>query len=90
MLGNVFETSVSEVWNARPYQLARRLVSNPERIRSEPELAGSFCDGCFVIFDTDIKKTARWANQHRYEEVFTEGPRGRPVRRPREETGLPF
>ncbi len=90
VFGNVFETSVEEVWNSKPYQDSRRLVSNPERVRSEPELANNFCDGCFVIFDTDIRKTARWGNQHAFEEVFTPGPRGKPVRRPREETGLPY
>jgi len=89
VFGNVFRTSVAEVWNGEEYRKARRIVSNPEVVNAEPELRKHFCDGCFVIFDTTIAKNARWANAHAWEEVFAPDERGRPVRRPSEETGLP-
>jgi len=89
IFGNVFETSVREVWNNEEYRKARRIVSNPEVVNAEPELHKHFCDGCFVIFDTGIKETARWANEHTFEEIFRTDERGRPVRKPKEETGLP-
>jgi len=87
--GNVFDTSVREVWNNPHYQAARRLVSNPERSESEPALKENFCDGCFVIFDTEIEDSRRWGNRWEFEELYTIGERGRPVRRPGTETGLP-
>ena len=91
VFGNVFQTSVREVWNGPEYREARRIVSNPEVVKTEPGLRKHFCDGCFVIFDTGIKDTARWANERRWEEVFdpAKSRPGHPVRRPKEETGLP-
>lgn len=89
VFGNVFKTSVAEVWNNEEYRKARRIVSNPEVVNAQPELHKHFCDGCFVIFDTTISKNGRWGNSHQWEDVFVMDERGRPVRRPREETGLP-
>ncbi|CAG0999295.1 PqqA peptide cyclase [Myxococcaceae bacterium] len=89
VFGNAFETSVAEVWNNEEYQKARRIVSNPEVVNREPELRKHFCDGCFVIFDTEIQKNSRWANRHRWEEVFEMDERGRPRRKPKDVTGLP-
>ena len=89
VFGNVFQTGVAEVWNSEEYRKARRIVSNPEVVEAQPELRRHFCDGCFVIFDTEIAKTARWANDHRWEELFEMDERGRPRRKPREVTGLP-
>ena len=89
VFGNVFRTSVAEVWNGEEYRKARRIVSNPEVVLAQPELRKHFCDGCFVIFDTEIAKTARWANQHRWEDVFEMDDRGRPRRKPKDVTGLP-
>lgn len=89
VFGNVFRTSVREVWNGEEYRKARRIVSDPEITTTQPELKKHFCDGCFVIFETTLPKNGRWGNTHRWEDVFTLDERGRPVRRPREETGLP-
>jgi len=90
--GNVFEQPLSEIWNGPKYRQARRLVSDPTRSDREPELKENFCDGCFVIFDTSIRDTARWAGEHTWEEVYSEDESrpGRSVRKPRSETGLPF
>ena len=93
VFGNVFETPLLEIWNGASYQASRRLVSNPERANSEPELKKNFCDGCFVIFETGIDKTSgKWGNHVRWEEVYdAEKSRpGHPVRRPRAQTGLPY
>ncbi len=89
VFGNVFQTSVADVWNNEEYRKARRIVSNPQRSNTEPELKKHFCDGCFVIFDTGIRKTARWGNEYRWEDVFTTDERGRAIRRPEDETELP-
>jgi MoaA/NifB/PqqE/SkfB family radical SAM enzyme len=90
--GNIFEKPLSEIWNGPAYQQARRLVSKPERSETEPELKKNFCDGCFVIFDTTVRDTARWASEHQWEEVYSsdESRPGRSVRKPKSETGLPF
>jgi MoaA/NifB/PqqE/SkfB family radical SAM enzyme len=89
VFGNVFETSVAEVWNNEEYRKARRIVSNPEVVSEQPELRKHFCDGCFVIFDTELEKNSRWANHHRWEDVFDMDSRGRPRRKPKQVTGLP-
>jgi MoaA/NifB/PqqE/SkfB family radical SAM enzyme len=89
VLGNVFESGLETVWNGEAYRMARRLVSNPERSRTEPKLRQSFCDGCFVIFDTQIAESRRWANEHDYEAIYELDERGRPRRRPKNATGLP-
>ena len=88
-LGNVFESSVEEIWNSKGYQQTRRLVGNPELQESEPELRKTYCDGCFVINETGIEQTRRWANKHSFDELFTVNAKGRPERRPGFETGLP-
>lgn len=81
-LGNVFDDGLEAVWNGEAYRQTRRLVSNPERSETEPELKKNFCDGCFVIFDTDIAKARRWANDHDFEEIYTQPDGNRPHRRP--------
>lgn len=89
VFGNVFESGVAEIWNGHAYREARRIVSNPQVVAAEPGLRRHFCDGCFVIFNTEIKKTARWASDHAWEDVFEMDDRGRPRRKPPETTGLP-
>lgn len=90
VFGNVFEKGVEEIWNSRDYRLARRLVSDPGRSEREPELKKHFCDGCFVIFETDLHKNGRWGNRDHFEDVYELDERGKVVRRPRSETGLPY
>lgn len=91
VFGNVFEQPLLEIWNGEHYRNSRRLVSDPGRSETEPELKKNFCDGCFVIFDTGIRDTARWAKDHTWEEVYSvsESRPGKSVRRPADETGLP-
>lgn len=82
VLGNVFETSVREVWNSLPYQQTRRLVNNPEAIKSESILENNFCYACTQLFDTNrLEKVYRPSNKYRFEELYTLSANGRPIRR---------
>ncbi len=70
ILGNVFETSVWQVWNSDQYRELRRLVSNPELVESETFLKKSFCYGCRLIFNVDFGNKNIYANSHHFEEVY--------------------
>lgn len=81
-VGNVFETSLREVWNSPQYRAMRRWVSRPSLIRSQPELGETFCDGCPRLFETNYEaQTCRYASEHRFEDLYALGEDGRPVRR---------
>jgi MoaA/NifB/PqqE/SkfB family radical SAM enzyme len=80
VLGNVFETSVWEVWNSPRYRALRRLVARPTRVRAEPALSKTFCDGCPQVFDTHIERNLRRATEHRWEDLYQIDSRRRVVR----------
>jgi MoaA/NifB/PqqE/SkfB family radical SAM enzyme len=81
-VGNVFKTSLCEVWNSVQYQQVRRLVCNPQSSKSDAALRENFCDACPRLFDTDYwEKTCRFGNDYSFEELYTIGVNGRPVRR---------
>lgn len=80
VVGNVFETSVWDVWNSEHYRALRRLVSNPERAGAEPRLEKSFCHGCPAVYETDEATMRREAQDHRWEDLYQLDVRGRPVR----------
>ncbi len=82
VLGNVFETSVREVWNSAPYQMARRMAANPASIADEPSQKDHFCHGCPVLYDTDAARNKRIAPEHRWEDLYDLDAKGRPKRRP--------
>jgi MoaA/NifB/PqqE/SkfB family radical SAM enzyme len=79
-VGNVFETSVAEVWNSAAYRRLRRLVSDPRRTESESGLAGSFCEGCPAVFDTTDEAAQRTGENWDWDALFERDGRGR-VRR---------
>jgi len=81
VLGNVFETSVRDVWNGKGYQEARRLVNNPEVIKLQPELANHFCHGCGAIFETNDQDLAHHSAVEKWEDVYVLGEDGRPIRK---------
>ena len=56
IVGNVFETSILEVWNNEKYRQLRQLVSNPEIIKEKSELEQSFCYGCSILFKKELRK----------------------------------
>jgi MoaA/NifB/PqqE/SkfB family radical SAM enzyme len=77
VVGNVFQTSVWEVWNSPEYKLLRRIVSNPERVLAEPGLAETFCQGCPTLFETDSAKNKLSADKHRWEDIYLLDEQGR-------------
>ena len=62
-----------------PYRQSRRLVSNPERETSEPELRNNFCHGCWIIYDTDAQSKWKMYQRYAHEHVYQVDERGRPV-----------
>ncbi|HVP10213.1 MAG TPA: radical SAM protein [Phycisphaerae bacterium] len=81
-VGNVFEAGVGATWQSPEYRQLRRWVSRPSAIRREPELSKTFCDDCPRLFNTNYtERTCRFADQYRFEDLYTIGPNGRPVRR---------
>lgn len=81
VVGNVFNTSIREVWNSPAYRALRRFVSNPSRINNEPALSKTFCDGCFQICETGIEKNLRRADTYRWEDLYEFDHRRRAVRK---------
>ena len=81
IVGNVFESSVWDVWNSAEYQALRRVVANPERVRQETGLAQTFCAGCPRIFETDAAEYVRGAEAHRWEDLYMIDEGQRVVRR---------
>jgi MoaA/NifB/PqqE/SkfB family radical SAM enzyme len=81
VIGNVFETSVAQVWHSPAYQRLRRLVANPARAAMEPELTETFCGACPTVFHTDVAQHELVAHTHKWEDVFIYDDRQRVVRR---------
>jgi MoaA/NifB/PqqE/SkfB family radical SAM enzyme len=79
-VGNVFDTSVADVWNSPAYRRLRRLVSDPRRSTREPDLAGSFCEGCPAVFDTTSTASERTGERWAWEDLYERDERNR-VRR---------
>jgi MoaA/NifB/PqqE/SkfB family radical SAM enzyme len=82
VLGNVFETSVWDVWNSAAYRAVRRFVSRPTTVRREHGLAKTFCDGCPQIFETRIERSLRRGYEHRWEDLYEIDHRKRVTRLP--------
>ncbi len=85
VLGNVFETSVWDVWNSEKYRIARRLVSNPALTEKDHTFNDHYCYECPLIYETDWKKNHRKAPEWEFDDLYTL-VEGRPVRRPEEES----
>lgn len=81
VVGNVFKTSIWEVWNSPGYRALRRYVSNPRRIENEPALSQAFCDGCYQICNTEIENNLRRGDVHRWEDLYHFDERRRAVRK---------
>ncbi|MEM7247238.1 MAG: radical SAM protein [Acidobacteriota bacterium] len=83
VVGNVFETPLEEIWNSPAYETMRAMVNDPERAsRQLDESEDSFCHGCPKLYVT--KRDVSWlaASELSWDEVFTMGPKGDPIRRP--------
>jgi MoaA/NifB/PqqE/SkfB family radical SAM enzyme len=86
VIGNVFETSVWNVWNSPEYRAIRRFVSDPTRVLArEPGLSKTFCEGCGYIYETDASGNDRPADRYEWEDIYTINDRGYVVRRPESE-----
>lgn len=81
-VGNVFDKGVWEVWNSPAYQALRRLTADPGRAAREPALASTFCEGCPVVYETDLEAHQPRAHDHTWEELYERDERGRVVRKP--------
>ena len=79
VLGNVFKTSLREIWNNKQYREARRMVNNPEVIRDEPDLENHFCHGCGAIYENTDKGHMGMANITKWEDRYRLDEHGRPV-----------
>jgi MoaA/NifB/PqqE/SkfB family radical SAM enzyme len=86
--GNALRDGVRAVWNSPAYQAMRRLVSDPRRVRDEPELEQSFCSGCPASFHTDADQVKLRGDTHRWEDVFQRDARGHVHRRAEAEPKL--
>lgn len=81
-LGNAFETSLWDVWTSPAYDDVRRLARDPAICPTDPKWGLNFCDSCPRLFESDYhERTCRFADEHRYEDLYTIGADGRPVRR---------
>lgn len=80
-LGNVFATSVRDVWAGPAYRAVRRLVSDPGRASSDPELARCFCHGCPKAYVTDYVRNCHGGDACDWESLYESGPNGLPRRR---------
>lgn len=81
VVGNVFQTGLHAVWNSPAYRQLRRFVSHPQAYGSEPALAQTFCDQCPRLFDSDYQQqTCRFGDEFAFEDLYTLGADGRPVR----------
>lgn len=80
VIGNVFQTSVWDLWNSARYRALRRIVSEPTRVDGESALAETFCNGCPQILDTHIEQNLRRGNEYRWEDLYEMDDRKRVVR----------
>lgn len=83
MLGNVFETSVWEVWNSARYRQNRQYVGRPERVLADGNLTKTFCHECPQLFETDSNNRHLTADTHSWEDYYEHDERGRVMPRRR-------
>ena len=82
VVGNVFETPLKEIWNSPAYQTMRAIVNDPEKaMKDSKDAKESFCYGCSMVFDTNRNDQRRSASEYSWDDVFTMGPGGDPIRR---------
>lgn len=78
-LGNVFKTSLTEVWNNAQYHQARQLVADPSAAEREPGLKKHFCYACPALYETTDKGGATFGNNIDWEDLYSLDADGRPV-----------
>ena len=85
IVGNVIEKTVWYVWNSAEYRRMRRLVSNPQGVSTESELATTFCDGCAAITKLHDTRNDFPSDCFKWDDVYERDARGRVVRKPETE-----
>jgi len=80
-VGNVFQTSIRDIWNGPEYRRLRRMAANPEKVGEDPSLREMFCDRCPALFETTIESVKRKGNTTRWEDLYVFDSKGRAVRR---------
>lgn len=86
-VGNVFETSVREVWNAPGMRAARRLSGDPTASDKDATLKDHFCYGCPSLYKTDLAERIRRGDEALIHDVVPKG-RDRSRRRAAARTNL--
>lgn len=81
VLGNVFDTSIREVWNSRKYQDSRKLVNDPCFVKNDKTLEDNFCYGCSSLFRTDINEVFSVFKNRRFEDMYDTTRKDYPVRK---------
>ncbi|PWH81675.1 hypothetical protein DIS18_13415 [Algibacter marinivivus] len=81
ILGNVFESSVENIWKSKKYAELRKLVSNPNKIKSNEEMKKSFCYGCPSLFKNSIPEKYINGKDHNFEDIYTLNKKGKPHRK---------
>lgn len=81
VLGNVFKTSVLDVWNSQSYQKIRQIVINSKLVEKDITLKNSFCFECSRLFQSNARKLRKKANKYRFEELFSIDEDGKPFRK---------
>ncbi|HUN81811.1 MAG TPA: SPASM domain-containing protein, partial [Phycisphaerae bacterium] len=87
VFGNVFETSVAEVWNNAKYRQARRMVNDPEAAMHESDVKDHFCYGCGAIYENTGPGGELNANNRAWEENYELGEDGRPIAKRKSTSG---
>jgi MoaA/NifB/PqqE/SkfB family radical SAM enzyme len=79
VFGNIFKTSLQEVWNSEAYRRARRIVNNPQAADRDPVTKDHFCYGCAAVYETTDRTTSYMSWNVNWEDHYEMGPHGRPV-----------
>jgi MoaA/NifB/PqqE/SkfB family radical SAM enzyme len=76
-LGNVIQTSVTDVWNSISYQNLRKAMKHPKYIKAKDSSGIShFCDGCNVVCQ---RKTVRNVSGKNWDAIYSMNDKGIPI-----------
>lgn len=78
-IGNVFTTSVAEVWNSPAYQNIRAVVSNPSSADRGEKPENHFCHGCAAIDEVDTHAYYKDGADYTWEELYVEDEKKRVI-----------
>lgn len=81
-LGNVFETPLKDIWRSPEYDMARAIVNDPRKADGCSASKDNFCYGCSMPYRTSRGHNRRSAQDYAFDDLFTMGRKGNPVRRP--------